>query len=118
MQAWSLHVRERYDAGRCAEISDISPCTPLPAALQGGATGSGKSWLHSQLRWPAAAAGPRLTGGETFGGKPAASSLRRLIVYVFLVKLCGSIGSWLHFQLRWPAAAAGPRPTDNKQITS
>lgn len=62
-QAWSLHLKERYNAGACDTLSDISPCN-WPGAGGRAAAGEHRSWRDYQLSWPRAAAGPTPQGSK------------------------------------------------------
>ena len=61
-QAWSLHLAERYNMGRCEMISDLSPCRWPPGGRSRGA-GQPRTWLDFQLAWPRNAAGLAPSGG-------------------------------------------------------
>mmetsp|Transcript_8610 Transcript_8610/g.25858 ORF Transcript_8610/g.25858 Transcript_8610/m.25858 type:complete len:641 (+) Transcript_8610:373-2295(+) len=67
-RAWSLHIRERYNEGTCAHVSDIFPCASRGTANArggGGQTagtvdeqGKPNDWTAYPLQWPDGARDP------------------------------------------------------------
>lgn len=65
-QAWSLHMKERFNEATCGRVSDISPCRPAygssgSAAATVDSEGRPSDWMAYQLKWPEAAADKRGT---------------------------------------------------------